>query len=444
MASIVELDWQTVQHDHFGGMMKYLLKMILLTLLLMLMVVQTVAQSPTFNFVYYTQDEEAGTSNLYLMDTATFEKVVLQTPLIEYIALAPSRFIAYSDLDNWMYVLDLQTQTTHALELQLVVHLEVIYDSHTFLSGSMYWSPNGEQLAYVAQDAEGVVGIYRYSTLDNSIQKLSGSRVFKRGVADIASWSPDGKWLSVLGAWDFSVERWEIDLALLSADGTHWVDLESDQRLCRVVWSPDMRHLLSEQSCYASSIWSLPITLIEFDSELLTLRDVSARLETDTLENHFVSRSHPTWIDNETVRYVRYLIPISHEYGTRFVMQIIEGNLVKGDYTILHKEVDLTWQDFIDTRILIHTTSDQYESVVAYDLYNNRLLPTYIGSGSMGIGVVVSTSANLIFGCDGCTNTPGGRIFYFFDLETAEVIYSNRFDIPNPIRPVGFISRSEQ
>lgn len=223
------------------------------TVLLLLVAGSTHAASPQTYFVN-ANVSPTKTTILWQPAAAGGQAQSLDVPIkVEYHALSVTGGrLAMASLDGALYVADLAKATVTALKAQLDRDMDdsVLWmDDQRDISRSLNWSPDGDVLAFVGLDDANVSTLYLYTVSTQNLAKLPVVGI--KGAIDVASWSPDGKWLAIVGALTGAADESEIYPWVVSRDGKTVVQLSNDVQTCRLAWAPDNKHLASNTLCYA-------------------------------------------------------------------------------------------------------------------------------------------------------------------------------------------------
>lgn len=254
----------------------------------------------------------------------------VEVPHFYHYALSPSgTHLAFKETDRngSFYILNLRDQSLTLLDYREPVQ-EFLNDDHTHRAGSLLWSPDGSKLAFTGSpDGERTTraDVLVYDVSTGRITTMTDSISIVRTLILPSSWSPDGAWLVVYGAWTETEQDGSIRplfrSGALSADGQQFLELAPSFNTCRLHWSPDMRWLASETSCFAGTGNSSGLLLIPFNPEPVTYNDrrldeviTPLRLDWYSSGAWNYSYHHPIWKDANTLIAHRRLTPVTFGY----------------------------------------------------------------------------------------------------------------------------------
>lgn len=291
------------------------------------------ATTPESYFYYgitIPDDDMTTVCRVNLVDLA--DEVCIDLPQFSNYALSPdNRYLATVALGNGqIQITDLETQQTQSLELCQTFH-EFLWDDDYMRSGTLLWSPDSQVLAFaaIAHDVDcnrnAQAHTYLYEPASEKLVNLTQSHPPVRSLITPASWSPDGEWLALYGAWSVSQSEEGYTFpdwgsVMVSRDGTDFFEFAPNHNTCRLLWSPDMAWLTSNTACFedigiGASLLFIPFNPVPFSNERRIDELISPlRFDWTNTGSWISSYGKPIWIDNTRVVVHRRIDPVTFGY----------------------------------------------------------------------------------------------------------------------------------
>ncbi len=200
-------------------------------------------------------------------------------------------------------VLDLTSGRQIHLAIKLETNRFLQYDADDPLQRKLWWSPNGQHLAFTGSTTETRSDVYIWSAKDETLTNVT--KTLTSASNNVSAWSTDGHWLSFAANIDNNVEPF-----VASIDGQTITRLAPGLSACRLFWSPDNRHLVSTTLCLVNTGDDTNLLIFTFDPDhpekpSAPVQIVSAKIG-QLVSRHYAT---PRWYDNRTILVSRELGP---------------------------------------------------------------------------------------------------------------------------------------
>lgn len=428
----------------------------------------SVGQNQQTVFLYTIDDELNDVSSLCwftLNDSST--EGCMSVPTIGMYAVSPDGlFIAIrGEMNGEIYVVDLTKQQVTSLGLCQPLQ-EFLWDEQYHISGTLLWSPNARFLAFtgVESDSSCTVAdssnLYLYDIQTDQLVNLTNDISVLRSLIIPASWSPDGMWLALYGAWSeyeneqgYIVPDW--GSAIISLDGSTFIELAPGYNTCRLLWSPNMEWLASNTTCFdasgtGSSVIVIPFNPVPLIADGLRIDEVISPLRFDwRADSSWISTySVPEWIDASTLIVHRQLVPISFGHLSD---ELLDEFSVKG---LIEIDLDTFSETLLPSTHFAETTyridkwfvaqDKETGSITAFDPHTNRefTIPESIKSCPISYALKIERYGDfiaLLNACESPTTMPAIDIYNTTDFS---LIWSRQETETHTLRPIGFFQSS--
>lgn len=439
-------------------MRKWFPAVVLLSLSMLISFQSTVAQDTETGFVYaITKADDTAQIRWFLVNNSLDENVV-DVPYFDKYTISPiGTHIAFSEQGTGLvHILDFRDHSLTTLEYYQPVQ-EFLWDEHYHRSGTLLWAPEGDRLAFTGMLApwdgrnktEADVFIYTLetATLENVTQDIP---VIQDAITP-ASWSPDGQWLILLGAWQEHDNEPIGRTGALSRDGQTFLELAPGFMTCRLVWSPDMRWLASETACFEGAAGgSSRLMVIPFNPETLEGSDMRIDEAVSPLFLGWEGSSWiyyygpPVWVNHHTLITRRRLAPIT--WGIESIEdEFSSQGLIRFDLST-YSEVLFTGADFEELipkhrDWFLAQSSDDTIGLIAYNplLEETLHIPESVQMCPPSYALHIEAQGDYIAVMDACHSRPFAM--HVYETTNYETIFSVEMSTDESIRPLGFIER---
>lgn len=440
---------------------------LMMGLVAVLLCMRVLAHDDAVVFVYTMFNDETNTSSLCWFDvSAPDDETCMTIPTIAQSAISPDgAFVAVRDANGHLALVDLAAQIVHDLELCQPFQ-EFLWDQHYLQSATLLWSPDGRSLAFtgIGTDTECDIDqradVYVYDVQTGTLQNITQDTTVIRSLVIPVSWSPDSEWLILRGAWtEYTNEQNYVvpdaGVAIINRDGSGFRRIAPNHNACRLMWSPDMRWLASDTTCFefsgdGSALILLPFDPVPIDDDGRMLDEVVAPLPFDWRGDSLWISSYtpPVWIDETTLVTYRRLYPISFGYLDDEQTAHYSSNGLVTINTETYSETVLDIPEFTGTdnvQLLEgwFVAEDRTLERVIYSAYNpvlDRLftIPPEIALCPIGYALRIEQQGDYIGVLDACRSATAEVSLYVYD--TADFSVVRRIFNPNgySILPIGF------
>lgn len=380
-------------------------------------------------FIYRSQSREEHQIHWIDLDTGIEDTIAL--PELWWFTSSPTRpMIAFTSTDQ-VYILDVSNRDLLNTGIIMSDNIDIIYGDHQHRSASLRWSPAGNEVAFIGYTEDGVVTVYVYEPDTEQLTYLTPNIDFREDFVDISSWSPDGRWLTVVGSWG---ENHNFRSALVARDGSAFIEFEP--RTCEVRWSPNMHYLASATSCYESLHDASPLLLFTFDSTQPRIEQLPSLMGADT-QTQFVQYVYPVWLNDSVLALNRRSV----KRGVDLPPNSSEVDIVHFDVNLRQLTpvpntlTDSSWHTMYGDWLL--TRHD--DGLIAYNMVDNRhefvpterLLP-------VSYSVVISPDDRFIALIDD-VDTPGASHIRVINFTTHETLLDIAQQNHEDLSPIGFV-----
>lgn len=295
----------------------------------------THAQSPTADpQLFYTFPDNTDPTRAYLCllaVSALDEEQCLNLPAFHSYAFSPDySFLAVRTVENGQtLVLNLDTQEQFSLPFCQPLQ-EFLWDAHSQQSGTLTWSPDSQFLAFTGVETTDsctvhqLGGIYLYDTQSQETRLLTEDIAHDGAFVTPASWSPDGEWLMLYGAWSENPTASEqrFRSAIIARDGSQFREVAPQHPTCRLQWSPDMQWLASNTDCVSPIGTGSRFIAIPFDFAPIEIENSDQPLYLDYIVHPLqfgqhpingwqTSYSPPIWLESDILASYREITSVS-------------------------------------------------------------------------------------------------------------------------------------
>lgn len=415
--------------------MRKIIWVVLIAVLLMLPG-QSFAQQGQVYFIYastqYDRRDEAGAYreplkaeiHWFPLDQPEAERLIEVAPFDLYRLSPDGSHLAFKGIrrDGNFYVLDLNDGKLTTLDYQQPTQ-EFLSDQYWIKSGSMVWSPDGQKLAFTASEGGNSSArgdVYVYDVQSGGVMKMTGNLTILQSLIVPSSWSPDGQWLVVYGAWSQTDGPTSLvpvfESGVISADGQTFLELANKANTCRLVWSPDMHWLASDTECFAGIGNPTSLMLIPFDPKPVTSdgRREDQFVSPLVLDWGFSSSwsyhyKTPIWKDAHTVIAYRGLEPIMFgNMPDELVKRYTVEGLISFD-TQDYSQNALPITVFDSSTVQIgdwYADEPDEKGILAYNPVSNRLLelPKTIQSCPISFALQIEAQGDYVSVLDACSS----------------------------------------
>jgi hypothetical protein len=395
------------------------------------------------------------------------EETCVETPRFESYAISPDgssiaiKGVRENSMDGGVYLLDIENKHIVNFDLYEPVQ-EFLWDEEYLTSGTMLWSPDGQYLAFTGKpspDQNDYSDVYLYNVKTQSLTNLTATIPIVRHLITPASWSPDGEWLLIFGAWsEYETAQGyiapEFGNMLASKDGATFIQIAQGQPTCRLVWSPDMQWLASETHCYegaagaSSGLIFIPFNLMPLIQDGHRIDEVVSPLHFDWRDsgwNYYYGS--PLWIDSNSVIAFRRISPISFGYLSEEQTQelsssgLVAINLDAYSETLIAEDVvNRDFRKFGDW-FVVEQRDGQSVMAINPNLDRTITIPSQVESCPISYALKIEEMGDFIAIYDGCRlseQTPVIRLYETTDFN----LIAERLESENGrIIPLGFVRR---
>jgi len=207
---------------------------------------------------------------------------------------------------NHVYLINVSNGSITSLNVTILHKEGFAYDIEYIHARSMRWSPDGSMLAFVGQTALDRADIYLYDTASDELVNLTADIAFTSDLLNLGAWSPDGMWISIVGQWQRNPEITWLTGGIISLDGENFVELDPNEPVCKLIWSPTQLYLISPTDCPSYPTSQLGTDLVIFplitsDSELQASDSLYFSDLTDGVWYYY----YPKWSETTTFATMR-------------------------------------------------------------------------------------------------------------------------------------------
>jgi hypothetical protein len=334
--------------------------------------------SPSKTYFVYARSERSSTSIFWdSMDDHT-QVGYLEIPGTSIIhALAPiGGKLAIASADGVIHVVDLSRNDVTQLDANLDMDQDgsTLVDDYQYISSrSWLWSPDGEILAFIGRDESQKSSLYLYLAADRNLNKLPITS--PDGLIDVSSWSPDGNWLAVVGSMARSDNQNGVDVWLVSRDGKSSMRLAEDQRVCRLAWAPDGKHLATNTACHEMLGGESSLIILSYDSSSLNRALNSSTFIADTNNTSYEWYGEPVWQDANRLVILKTTGPSGinlrpEEFRTGFVIYNLTSRTEVTLPTPIPKDRDILLQ-YSWSLWYTHSSKEQTETLEGFNIPAN-------------------------------------------------------------------------
>ncbi len=441
---------------------------LMICLVAVLLCLRVLAQDDAVIFLYTMSNEDENTSSLCWFDVSTpDDETCMTTPDIAQSAISPDgAFVAIREANGHLSLVDLAAQDVHNFELCQPFQ-EFLWDLHYLQSATLIWSPDGRSLAFTGIDAETDCDIdqradvYIYDVETETLQNITQDTTVIRSLVIPVSWSPDSESLILRGAWTESLNQWnsispDMGATIIHRDGSSFRRIAPNHNACRLIWSPDMRWLASDTTCFeypgdGSALVLLPFDPVPIDDDGRMLDEVVAPLPFDWRGGSLWISSYtpPVWINETTLVTYRRLYPISFGYLSDEQTAHYSSNGLVAIDTETYSETALGIPEFTGTdnvQLLEgwFVEEDRTLERVIYSAYNPVLdklftIPPDIALCPIGYALRIEQQGDYVGVLDACRSSTAEVSLYVYD--TADFSVVRRIYNPNgySLLPLGFV-----
>jgi len=323
-----------------------------------------VAQDQKMIFLFTIDDESNDFSSLcwIALDAYNTENCI-SVPKVGTYAVSPDGlFLAIREqMNGEIHIVDLTTDQVTSLGLCQPLQ-QFLWDEHYQTSGTLLWSPDAQFLAFTGIESQSTCNVadrgnlYLYAPRTNQLVNLTSDVSVLRSLIVPASWSPDGEWLALYGAWSEG-ENAQGDIipdwgsAIISRDGATFFEFAPSYNTCRLSWSPNMKWLASNTICFDSIGTGSSIIVIPFDLATQNQRrldEIISPIRFDWRPDSTWTSMYgtPIWTETNTLVTHRRISPISFGYlSDAQTQRYSSSGLVEIDPTTF-AETPLPYQGF--------------------------------------------------------------------------------------------------
>lgn len=327
-------------------------------------------QQPVFLFII--DDERTDGSSLcwITLDDSNTEHCI-SVPRVGMYAVSPDGlFLAIREqMNGEIHIVDLTTDQVTSLGLCQPLQ-QFLWDEHYQTSGSLLWSPDAQFLAFTGVESQSTCNVadrgnlYLHAPRTNELVNLTSDVSVLRSLIVPASWSPDGEWLALYGAWSEG-ENAQGDIipdwgsAIISRDGATFFEFAPGYNTCRLSWSPNMEWLASNTGCFDSIGTGSSIIVIPFDLATQNQRrldEIISPIRFDWRPDSTWTSMYgtPIWTETNALVTHRRISPISFGYLSDVQTQRYSfSGLVEIDPTTF-AETPLPYQGFQGPTYLVN------------------------------------------------------------------------------------------
>lgn len=243
---------------------------------------------------------------------------------------------------NDVYLIDISKGSLTPLNVTILHKEGFAYDIEYIRARSMRWSPDGTMLAFVGQTAPDRADIYLYDTTLDEIINMTSDIAFTSDLLNLGGWSPDGMWISIVGQWQRNPEIPWMTGGIISLDGENFVELNPDDPVCKLIWSPTQQYLISATDCpsYPTAQPGTDLiifSLITSDSEI----QVSDPLHFNDLTDDAWYYYYPKWSDATTFATMRLSAQPVVNGSLSPRIELIEYNILNRQLTTIPTNMPL-------------------------------------------------------------------------------------------------------
>jgi len=303
---------------------------LMITLLLTILPI-TAQEDALFWYSTPTLDETISTlCHIHLNND--YNETCIDIPTFSAYAISPngSMLSFISKFDRQVHIFDIATQDLIPLQLCQPIQ-EFLWDDYYDQSGTLIWSPDGRYLAFtgvttLSCDVSDPANIYIYDAVEGSLSNLTTDISITWSLIIPTSWSPDSEFLTLFGVQSVT-DTGELNWgsAIITRDGTHFREIASNHKTCRLAWSPDMQWLTSDTACHESIGTGSDLIFVPFDPDILPNATEFVQYIDDVISpiyfgfrptSGWTSQYYamPIWINEHIAVTYRTLTPISGGY----------------------------------------------------------------------------------------------------------------------------------
>jgi len=222
-----------------------------------------------------------------------------------------------------------ETQETVFLPVPMEPYVErtYLYDEYTAFYHSLLWSPDGRYLAYTGQSGNNRLDVYLYDTITKELRNLSAN--LPVADVDVGSWSNDSRWLQLLARYDED----GFEPIIVSPDMRMVNRISPQIRACRFIWSPDNRHIVSDDGCYHPLGSETHLTFWAFDPDQPEKPSTAPVALDIPREDAFRTciYSTPHWRDSRTIITLRTICRYASEFSDAIeITQLVAYDILSG------------------------------------------------------------------------------------------------------------------
>lgn len=384
-------------------------------------------------FIYvrrsYTSQNEISEVSIDITDLDDNIQASYTVDSVHYYALSPQNsYLTISGHDGTVSIINLVSEETVSLKFPINTAAQLIYDEYSIQAGTLHWSFDETQLAYVVPTSATTNHIYVYNLIEDTYINLT-ENIPLQGRSGISSWSPDGQWISFIGTWNTDDQQHYLrQTGFISLQTQELIELPLNHVTCRMIWSPNMDYIASTSLCYDTSGQTASLLWFPFNE---TIDNLSiTQLNINLADNHSF---YPVWMGDNKLK-VSFL---DYQSVSRVIYDALSG--------IILEETEFTpaitgafhYQNWLYSTVLMD--GDQYQYIVAgfaLDTGDSFELESLDGV-CISRHIRTLNSQNLVAILRGCDINAASNI-QIYDFSTNKLLLTIQAESDEQLEPIGF------